>query len=74
MDETNEKVEQVDEIPSDRHSDEEMDKLELTDDLNLEPDFEAEETDEADEVFEDDIEEGVNPDEFPSPQSDEETS
>ena len=41
------------EVPAERHHDEDLDQLELTDDLNLEPDFEAEEIDEADEVFED---------------------
>ena len=60
MEETNEQVEQVDEtpeVPAERHHDEDLDVLELTDDLNLEPDFEADETDEADEVFEDETDE-----------------
>ena len=77
MEETNEQVEQVDEtpeVPAERHHDEDLDVLELTDDLNLEPDFETEETDEADEVFADDVEEGVNPDEAVDENLDEVTS
>ena len=40
----------------------------------LEPDFDADETDEVDEVFEDDVEEGTNPDEAVDANPDEVTS
>ena len=50
-------VDETPEVPAERHHDEDLDVLELTDDLNLEPDFETDETDEADEVFEDEADE-----------------
>lgn len=60
--------------PEERHRDIEFDATDDHDDLNLTPDFETEESDEADEVFEDDIEEGVNPDEAVDPNPNEVTS
>lgn len=60
--------------PEERHRDVDFDVQDPGDGVVLVPDFEAEETDEADEVFEDDIEEGVNPEEAVDPNPNEETS
>jgi len=60
--------------PEERHRDIDLDTVDLNDDGILVPDFDTEESDEADEVFEDDIEEGVNPDDVVDPNPNEETS